>query len=77
MPAKEARAQAVGAPTEIPELLTVPETAKLLRLSVGTIRAWVLNKKIPYCKFGGRVRFHRCDLDEFIQRNTVPARAGA
>lgn len=67
---------ATAAPAEVCELLTVPETAKLLRLSVGTIRAWVLYRKIPYCKFGGRIRFRRHDLDEFIQRNTVAVRAG-
>ena len=59
-----------------PELLTVIETAKLLRISQGTVRAWVLYKKIPYVKCGSRVLFKRTDLDNFIGRNTVqPVRA--
>jgi excisionase family DNA binding protein len=56
------------------QLLTVKETATLLRVSVGTIRSWVLGKKITYCKIGGLVRFLRTDLDDFIKRSTVPAR---
>lgn len=56
-------------------LLTVNETAALLRVSVGTIRSWVLNRKITYCKIGGTVRFQRSDLDAFIKRSTVPAQA--
>jgi excisionase family DNA binding protein len=56
-------------------LLTVNETATLLRVSVGTIRSWVLKRKIAYCKIGGTVRFQRSDVDEFIKRSTVPARA--
>jgi excisionase family DNA binding protein len=56
------------------ELLTVKETATLLRVSVGTIRSWVLNRKITYCKIGALVRFRSTDLDEFIKRSTVPAR---
>jgi excisionase family DNA binding protein len=57
------------------ELLTVKETATLLRVSVGTIRSWVLGKKITYCKIGGLVRFRSTDLDDFIKRSAVPARA--
>jgi|ERR1700723_2319231 len=55
------------------ELLTVKETATLLRVSVGTIRSWVLTRKITYCKIGALVRFRRSDMDEFIKRSTVPA----
>jgi excisionase family DNA binding protein len=54
-----------------PELLTVIETAKLLRISQGTVRAWVLNKKIPYVKLGSRVLFRQTDLNNFISRSTV------
>ena len=60
-----------------PELLTVVETAKVLRISQGTVRAWVLVRKIPYVKLGSRVLFRRAELDAFIQRCTVPAQVGA
>ena len=67
---------ATASPAEISDLLTVPETAKLLRISISTVRAWVLAKpkpKIAYVKLGSRVLFRRADLETFIQRNTVRA----
>jgi excisionase family DNA binding protein len=59
--------------TASPELLTVVETAKTLRISQGTVRAWVLNRKIPYVKVGSRVLFKQADIQSFINRNTVQA----
>jgi excisionase family DNA binding protein len=69
---------ATSSPAELSDLLTVPETAKLLRISISTVRAWVLAKpkpKIPYVKLGSRVLFRRAALEEFIQHNTVQAGA--
>jgi len=39
------------------ELLTVPETAALLRLKVSTIRLWLLQCRVPFVKLGRRVSF--------------------
>jgi len=51
------------------ELLTLPETAQVLRLKVSTIRAWRLQGKfLSFRKIGGRVLVHRRDLDAFIER---------
>ena len=61
------------AATASPELLTVVETAKALRISQGTVRAWVLYRKIPYVKLGSRVLFKQADIQSFINRNTVQA----
>lgn len=56
------------------ELLTVAEAADFFRVQVTTIRAWVLKKKIPYVKLGGkRVLFRREDLDNVIQSSLVAA----
>lgn len=56
------------------ELLTVPETAALLRLKTSTIRAWVSQKRIPYVKLGGRlVRIRRADAEALISSSLVPA----
>jgi excisionase family DNA binding protein len=76
MPAIDSKGPAIAAPRDIPDLLTVPETAELLRISISTVRAWVLAKpkpKIPYVKLGSRVLFRRAELEAFIQRNTVGA----
>jgi excisionase family DNA binding protein len=55
------------------DLLTLPETAAVLRLKVSTVRAWVLRRRIPFLKMGGRVLFRRADLETFIARCFVPA----
>jgi excisionase family DNA binding protein len=56
------------------ELLTVQETAAILRLKVSTIRAWVCQKRIPYIKLGGRsVRIRRADALAFIDCGRVEA----
>jgi len=62
----------------IPEhacLLTAVEVAVLLRLSVSTIRSWILNKRnIPYTKCGDAVRFRRADVEAFIAKNVRTVR---
>jgi excisionase family DNA binding protein len=58
------------------ELLTIPETAALLRLKVSTIRAWVLQRRVPFVKLGGRVFLRRTDLQALIDASVVPAKTG-
>ena len=55
------------------ELLTVQETADLLRLKPSTIRAWVCQRRIPYVKVGRLVRIRRTDAEEFIADHLVEA----
>jgi len=53
-------------------LLTVPECAALFKVKVSTIRAWVLHKRIPYVKLGGKlVRFRRADVEKVIATRVV------
>jgi excisionase family DNA binding protein len=58
----------------ISDLLTVAESAALLRLKASTVRAWILAKRIPYVKLGGRVFLRRCDCEALIAASIVPAR---
>lgn len=37
--------------------LNVNEVAEYLGLSDNTIRAWIKQGRLPFCKFGGAVRF--------------------
>ena len=55
------------------ELLTVPEVAAALRLKPSTIRAWVLRRRIAFCKVGRCVRIRRCDIEAFLAESLVPA----
>jgi excisionase family DNA binding protein len=56
-------------------LLTLAEAAGLLRLKVSTLRAWILRRKVPYCKVGRLVRIRRADIEALIAASVVPARA--
>ena len=57
-------------------LLTVPETANYLRLKVSTIRSWILKRRIPFVKLGGRVFVRKADAQDLIDRSLVPAKVG-
>ena len=57
-----------------PELLTLGEAAKLLRLKVPTLRAWRAQGKLSVVKIGGRVLIRRADLDALISSSVIPAR---
>jgi excisionase family DNA binding protein len=57
-------------------LLTLPEAAAVLRLKVSTLRAWLLRRRIPYCKVGRLVRIRRADVDSLVAASVVPAREG-
>jgi excisionase family DNA binding protein len=64
------------APPEDASLLTVAETATVLRLSVSAIRAWILQRRIPFIKIHNKaVRFRRADIDALIAASVVPAKA--
>jgi excisionase family DNA binding protein len=56
------------------DLLTVPETAHLLRLRPSTIRKWLLEKKLAHVKLGRRVFLRRTDLSALLESSFVPAR---
>ena len=77
MPAKKKTSNsiAVVAPPEGATLLTVRETASILRLSQSAIRSWILQKKIPYIKLQNKVvRIKRSDVDALIAASLVPAK---
>jgi excisionase family DNA binding protein len=62
------------APPEDASLLTVAETATVLRLSVSAIRAWILQRRIPFVKLHNKaIRFRRADIDALIAASVVPA----
>jgi excisionase family DNA binding protein len=69
--------QSQVAGSEPPEslLLDVPEAANLLRLKQSTVRAWMLEKRLPYVKLGRRVFLRRSDLLGLISNSIVPVRA--
>jgi excisionase family DNA binding protein len=55
-------------------LLTVQQAGEILGLKTSTIRAWVSRRKLPRVNCGRAVRIPSEAVEEFIRRNTIPAR---
>lgn len=49
-------------------ILSIDDVANLLQLSEKTIRRKMADKDIPYRKIGGKVRFIRTEIVEWIDR---------
>lgn len=49
--------------------LTTKEASEYLKISVGTLAVWRTNNtyNIPYTKCGGRVRYLKSDLDNWLR----------
>ena len=56
---------------ELEQSLTVPEVAKMFRMSRQTIYNMVKAGDIPHFRVGNKVRFNRADLDALMQTKTV------
>ena len=54
-------------------LLTIPEAAAYLGLSVGTLRNWISMKRIAYVKIGDRTMFTQADLDAYVAAHRIAA----
>lgn len=51
-----------------PDLLTIPEAAGILRVSVSTLRGWITAGTGPRTvRIGRLVRIDRADLEQFIE----------
>jgi excisionase family DNA binding protein len=55
------------------ELLTIPEVAALLKISVPTVRRLQQRRQIPFVKVGGCVRFVRTDIAAYLDKRRVGA----
>ena len=53
-----------------PNLLTTRDVASLLASKEKTIRHWVYQRKIPYVKINGLVRFDAKTIDQWIAGNS-------
>ena len=49
------------------ELLTVPEVAKLLKISASGVRRLQQGRHIPFIKVGGSVRFSKRDIVSYLE----------
>jgi excisionase family DNA binding protein len=53
------------------ELLTTREAAEYLAMHIGTVQAWARDGRIPTVRVGGRWKFRKADLDEWIDGRRV------
>jgi excisionase family DNA binding protein len=53
------------------ELLTIPDVAAILKISEPTVRRLQQQRKVPFFKVGGCVRFIRKDIDAYLQKRRV------
>ena len=67
---KEEKHQDTSNPTQ-ERLLTVPEVAQYLNLSLINIRKRCSEKTIPFYKFGAAVRFDRHEIDSWKKQHRV------
>lgn len=59
------------------ELLTSLEVAKLLRVSVATIKRWRRERTgPPHIVVGGLIRYRRADVEAYLRENTVEPEEG-
>jgi excisionase family DNA binding protein len=56
---------------ELETFLDAGQVAKLMGLSIATIRKWVLIRYIPYKKIGRAVRFSTEEIREWVKTRTV------
>jgi excisionase family DNA binding protein len=54
-------------------LLTLSDVAEILKVSVPTVRRLQQQRKIPFAKVGGSVRFSRSDVASYLAARRVRA----
>ena len=54
-------------------LLTIPEVAEILSVSVTTVRRLQQQRNIPFIKVGGSLRFLQRDVTGYLQKQRVMA----
>jgi excisionase family DNA binding protein len=54
------------------QLMTIGEVAELLNVGVRHIRRLVAERRIPFIKWGGLLRFDRDDIDRWLDDSRSP-----
>ncbi len=52
-------------------LLTIPDVAAILKVSTYTVRRLQQQRKLPFVKIGGSVRFERSDIASYVTARRV------
>lgn len=52
-------------------LLTIPDVAAILKVSIPTVRRLQQQRKLPFVKVGGSIRFERGDIASYVAARRV------
>jgi excisionase family DNA binding protein len=55
------------------ELLPIAEVARMLSISVSSVRRFVDARRIPFHKIGGSIRFAKTDVVAFVEKTRFEA----
>jgi excisionase family DNA binding protein len=53
----------------MPQLMTIQQCAEFLQVKIDTLYTWTSNRKIPFRKVGGLLRFDRDEIVEWTKAN--------
>lgn len=53
------------------ELLESKETAREMKISIHTLRAWTYQKRLPVVKLGRKCLYRREDIENFVNKSIV------
>ncbi|MBU0517764.1 helix-turn-helix domain-containing protein [bacterium] len=57
---------------KLQEVFDLREAAGFLRISENTLRGWTRERKIPFSKVNGSLRFKRSKLERWLDLNEIP-----
>ena len=55
------------------ELLTIKEVAEFLKISIPTVRRLQQERRLPFIKVGGSVRFTKSDVLDYLKKKRIEA----
>ena len=58
------------------EIMSIPQAAEYLGLSVYTLREWVRMGKVPFSRINKTVRLRKSKLDKWLERNEISQSTG-
>ena len=56
---------------ELEAMVTVPEAAEIMRVSIWTVRGWLRDGKLPRRRAGSRVLIAKSAIAAFVDKSTL------
>ena len=61
------KAEAIGV-SQNEEFMTAEDVGRFFHVAARTVYNWTVDKKIPYYKIGGAIRFKRSDIEGWVEK---------